>query len=398
MIVFALTLVPHAAGGLADTMITTVTMGVVLVAAYWLNCDVIVQAKSKRLTLTTRGLLGERTRTWPAAAIAHLEVVVRTRRSSKGGFGSTSCWLELIPKRGMRRRYFASQSEDTLRLIKAQLSEAMWPASSTSSSPASSSSSSSASPTPAAPNPPPVSPPQVNAPTPAVPRFFGVLFCGLSLFFLVAGWYGAIVQDHRLRHGRPITAVVTGIQSVLHVYKGHRGYETVIHYQYLAVGQTYESTNLFPGDMLGPVENTLHDNLVASLGKGSQTTAWYVDDEPSRAYLVHERLFACYWMILFANAFFCAGYLIALRARGTAPPETRRRRQTIMLAWIATGGLALAHYLLQWPGHWHGDFFVVTPLWAIASVAAILWWKRAAPRTTAAPGAHSTTAPPPTPF
>jgi hypothetical protein len=375
MIVFALTLVPHAAGGLADTMITTVTMGVVLVAAYWLNCDVIVQANSKRLTLTTRGLLGERTRTWPAADIAHLEVVVRTRRSSKGGFGSTSCWLELIPKRGMRRRYFASQSEDTLRWIKAQLTETLWPAGrGTQTNAAPSSAEQNSSSLPAS---------RVNAPSYPGSKLFGVLFCGLSLVFLVPGWHAAIVQDHRLRHGVAVPAVVTHIEAVPHVYRGQRSYETVIHYQYFATGQTYESTELFPGAMIGPVETSLHDDLVSSLANFSQTTAWYVDDQPSRAYLVHERLFAAYGMILFANTFFCAGLLVALRRGETDTLQSRlRRRRTLALTWIGMGGLALAHYFLQWPAHWRVDFLVATPLWAVGSVIVLLAWKRASARPT----------------
>jgi len=377
MICFAVNLVPHARGGVADTLITAVTMGVVLVAAYWLNCDVIVEANSKRLTLTTRGLLGERTRTWAAADIARLEVVVRTRRSSKGGFGSTSCWLALIPKRGMRRRYFASQSEDTLRWIKAQLTETLRPSSEGIQANVVSSSAPAAHHSPSAPAPP------TNTPSYPGSKLFGVLFCGFSLIFLVVGWYAAVVQDHRLRHGVPVPAVVTNVESVMHGRSGQRSYEWVIHYQYFAGGRTYESTELFPGAMLGPVETTLHDSLVSSLANFSQTTAWYVDDQPSRAYLVHERLFAAYGMILFANTFFCAGLLVALRRGETDTSETRlRRRRTLALTWIVMGGLALAHYLLTWPAHWPIEFLVVTPLWAIVSVVAIVGWRRAVSRST----------------
>jgi hypothetical protein len=379
MILFAVNLVPHARGGVADVLITTITMGVVLVAAYWLNCDVIVEANTKRLTLTTRGLLGERTRTWAAADIARFEVVVHTRRNTRGGYGSTSCWLALIPRQGMRRRYFASQSEDTLRWIKAQISEALWPANQT---PKGSNLSSSMT-TPSNPPPPPVTSTQLNSTPPPGSKLFGVLFCAFSLIFLVAGWYAAIVQDHRLRHGVPVPAVVTNVQSVAHVHRGQRTYDWFIHYQYFANGQTYESTELFPGAMLGPVETALHDDLVSSLTNFSQTTAWYVDDQPSRAYLVHERLFAAYGMILFANTFFCAGLLVALRRGETDTPETRlRRRRILALTWIGMGGLALAHYFLQWPAHWHGDFLVITPLWAAGSVIALLAWYRASARPT----------------
>jgi hypothetical protein len=373
MIVFAVNLVPHARGGFADTVITAVTMGVVLVAAYWLNCDVIVEANSKQLTLTTRGLLGQRTRTWQADDIRRLEVVVRAWSNSKSGYGSKACWLVLVPERGMRRRYFASQSEETLRWIKAQLIETLWPrAEGTETNVVSSTAPRSRSSAP---------PPQVNAPSQAGSVLFGVLFSGFSLIFLVVGWYAAIVQDHRLRHGVPVPAVVTNVESVVHGRRGQRSYEWVIHYQYVAGGQTYESTELFPGAMLGPVETTLHDDLVSSLTNFSQTTAWYVDDQPSRAYLVHERLFAAYGMIFFANVFFCAGLLVALRRGEADTPKTRlRRRRILALTWIGMGGLALAHYFLGWPAHWRLDFLVETPLWAIVSVVAIVAWKRAVPR------------------
>jgi hypothetical protein len=379
MILLAMNLVPHARGGPADVSITAVTLAVVVVAAYWLNCDLIAEANSKRLTLTTRGLLGVRTRTWPAAEVARLEVVVRTRRNARGGYGLKSCWLEIIPERGGRRRYGGSQSEETLRWIRGQLSDALWP-------PAQGMRANVVPPpTPVAPGPTSLPAPRVDAPAYPGSKLFGLSFSAFSLIFLVAGGYAAIVQDHRLRHGVATPAVVTDVRSVSHVHRGQRGNDWVIHYQYFAGGQTYESTDLFPGAMLGPVETRLHDGLVSSIPDGSQTTAWYVDDDPSRAYLVRERLFTCYDVIFFADVFFCAGLLVARRRGEDDTPKTRRgRRRTLALAWTGIGGLALAHYLLPWPAHWPVDFLVVAPLWAITSLVAIVVWTRSPSRTAGA--------------
>jgi len=87
-------------------------------------------------------------------------------------------------------------------------------------------------------------------------------------------------------------------------------------------------------------------------------------------------------LILFANLFICAGLLLALQPDAAGTGEARsigenRRRRTIMLFWTAMGGLAIAHYLLQWPTHWRGDFQFEAPLWAIVSGASIAWWKKA---------------------
>ena len=218
------------------------------------------------------------------------------------------------------------------------------------------------------------------------PRWFGVLFAAFSCIFLIGGWWCAIVQDHRLRHGQPVQATVSRLEIIEHRGKfDNMSRELRFHYQYKAGGTLYESTEVFPTYMGGQVENELRDELYSSLHEHSTTPAWYVDDEPSRAYLIHERLFGPYFMILFADLFLLAGMVVALPPKDLAKPGVHlaesHRRRTITLTWLILGVTAIGHYLLQWPTHWRGDFLIVTSIWIIISLGLIVWWRVAARRS-----------------
>jgi hypothetical protein len=218
------------------------------------------------------------------------------------------------------------------------------------------------------------------------PRWCGVLFAAFSSIFLIGGWWCAIVQDYRLRHDQPVQATVSRLEVI--EYRGKSdsmSRELRFHYQYKVGGTVYESTEVFPTYMGGQVENELRDELFASLHEHCTTAAWYVDDEPSRAYLIHERSFGPYSMILFADLFFLAGLVVALPPADLAEPGVHvaesNRRRTITLVWLMPGVTAIGHYLLEWPTHWRGDFVIVTSVWTMISLGLMAWWRAAAGRS-----------------
>ncbi|MBV8781821.1 MAG: DUF3592 domain-containing protein [Phycisphaerae bacterium] len=350
--------------------IAFIVTGMVLIA-YVITRDIILHANNQQLTMTTTSFLGTQKRQWAVDTIDRLEVEVEPNRGARGG-GSAHC-LTIIPKKGRRRRYFSTRSAEDLNWMRAELSAAMWPRGSTqyeSGAPLAST------------NLQASNLQAANLQVRRPPRLFGVALASFSCIFLIAGWWCAIAQNHRLRHGQPVQATVTQFEGLTtHGKNGAVGYNRILHYQYSVAGRPYQSTELFPVDMSGQAESTLRDTFYDSLGGRSIIPAWYVDDDPSRSYLIHERSFSPYLMIVFANLFFLAGLVLALPPKRNN--ESRfisaesQRRGFITLTWLIMGLAAIGHYLLQWPTRWHVDFLIIMSIWIIISSALIVWWRKA---------------------
>jgi hypothetical protein len=120
------TLFPHSQKGTVDAVVMGLILLAGLVAAYRMMRDVVLVATAQGLTMTTKSLLGTKTRKWAITHIDRLEVEIRTIRTGKNG-SRTVRSLTLFPKKGWGQRYFKSNTEEELRWLKAELSAAIWP-------------------------------------------------------------------------------------------------------------------------------------------------------------------------------------------------------------------------------------------------------------------------------
>jgi hypothetical protein len=328
------------------------------------------EANRDGLRTESQSPLRHKVRQWPAAQIDRLFIDVRTTQGKQGP--QTTRRLMLVLKNGKQQRISAAHVLQNLDWLCETLSAGLQQAGVSA----------------AWPNFSP-SRPTLQGP----PRGVGIFFTLFSSFFFIAGWTTAIKQDLLLRHAVPVQSTVMSIKAAVTSYRGGPEHNfTTWRYRYCVNGRWYESDNLFATDLTGTLEQGIRERFLANVTKGQSIPAWYEPGDPSKVFVVRERLFGPYFLIFLAMVFIAVGLSIALRPRrpkdapADAPaPLDLMRRRVETLFWTLSGAAAIGHYLLPWPATLHLDFLIVAAIWLIVSIVLLNWWRSGIVEQAAAP-------------
>jgi len=120
-----------------------------------------------------------------------------------------------------------------------------------------------------------------------------VLIIALGLAFVGFGGYLFVDQNRTVANNEPVEATVVS-SEVVRTYSGSSDeparYRPSITYEYAVGGETYRSSNVFPGE--GAVQKSDRDwaqDVVEDHPEGEQVTASYDPENPSEAFLVEQR-------------------------------------------------------------------------------------------------------------
>jgi hypothetical protein len=118
----------------------------------------------------------------------------------------------------------------------------------------------------------------------------GVAFLVLGLLFFGGGAYSMYPQLYDVNNAEPVNAEVvsSAVDSDRPPGENDRRHYVRITYAFEYEGDVYTSTRVFPGDRGNETSQSTAESLQEEYSAGESVTAYVVDGDPERAFLVNS--------------------------------------------------------------------------------------------------------------